>query len=254
MKSSFFLFTTIILFATFLINPIFPEPKPYIVASQQKAGSHLLIKLLGMLGEYRHPAFFFHLDEDNFSSTMIEECWQEGRLPWVHLFCPEMTREYFYNHHAQFKVISIIRDIRDAYVSFANMVYKKNPQLTEQEKIDLAFNFKDYFRMSHNLSLFLNDPRFYVVRFEDLVGPKGGGDKKRQTQAIYDLAAYIGVPISYAQASKYGDKLFGGKTITFRKGQIGSWKKACSREQKLWLKEHFGDELINLGYEEDHSW
>jgi len=253
MKITSYLFSTLFLFTTFFINPIFSEPSPYIVASQQKAGSHLLMKLLGMINEHREPTYFVHLNKNDFHPNMIEECWEKGQLPYVHLFQPQLTYQYFYKHHSKFKVITILRDVRDAYVSLSHMLVK-NRYISEQEKIEEAIKNKAYFRMSRDLSLFLNDPRFYVVRFEDLIGPKGGGDKKRQTQTIYDLAAYIGVPITYAQASKYGDELFGGKTLTFRKGQIGSWKKACTEEQKLWLKDCFGDELIRLGYEKDYDW
>jgi len=253
MKNRSYLFVSLLLIATFLIKPIFSEPTPYILATQQKAGSHLLMKLLGMLHGERRPEYFYHLDETNFHPSMLEESWKKGNNPYVHLFKPQKTHQYFYNHHHNFKVITILRDIRDAYVSYAHMI-AKDPTLTEKEKIDNTMNKGGYYRMSYDLSLFLDDPRFYVIRFEDLVGPRGGGDKKRQTHTIYNLAAYIGMPISYAKASKLGDDLFGGKTMTFRKGQIGSWKKACNAEQKRWLKEHFSTELIRLGYEEGYDW
>ena len=253
MNRKYPLLWALLLAAICLTKPIFAKPDPYLVATQAKGGSHLLLKVLKMIDQPRPYKLFAHYDQENFSPHLIDDCYKNGAIPRLHLFAPKFTYEYLHAHHSEFKVIVILRDLRDAYVSYAHWI-EKDPNTTEEIKINRAFEDQGYFQMSSNLSLFLDDPRFYVIRFEDLVGPKGGGDKKRQTQTIYNLAAYIGMPISYAKASKLGDDLFGGKTMTFRKGQIGSWNEACNEEQKSWFKEHFASELIRLGYEEDYDW
>jgi len=238
----------------FTHSSLFSNPDPYVIATHPKGGSHLLMKILNMIHEPRPENAFCHYDSLHFHPNQIEESWHAGGMPWVHLFSPHFTYDYFHRNHPDFKIIVILRDPRDAYVSYAHHVYR-GVDISEEEKIDRVFQDEAYFEMSGYLSIFLNVPRFYVVRFEELVGSKGGGDKELQTQTIYDLADYIGMPISTALASAYGDDLFGNAgSINFRKGQIGSWKEALNEEQKEWFKEHFGDELIRLGYEHDYDW
>lgn len=232
---------------------LFAAPSPYILVTQPKAGTNLMSTLLNMIHEEREPYLFCHYDS-KFRPKMIVDWWQKGGMPILHLFSPQFTYNYLLNSHPNFKLILIVRDIRDAYVSYAHFICK-DPALSEEEMINRAFQDSGYFAMSGFLCHFFNHPRFYVVRFEDLVGPEGGGSKEKQTEAIFNLAAFIDSPISREQASAYGGMLFGNRqSATFRQGQIGSWKQALNLEQKQWLKAHFGRTLICLGYEKDLNW
>ena len=60
-----------------------------------------------------------------------------------------------------------------------------------------------------------------VVRFEDLVGMAGGGDKELQLKSIAELADWAG--LSEFNLAQVADELFGG-THTFRRGKIGQWR------------------------------
>ena len=60
-----------------------------------------------------------------------------------------------------------------------------------------------------------------VVRFEDLVGVAGGGDKELQLKSIAELADWAG--LSEFNLAQVADELFGG-THTFRRGKIGQWR------------------------------
>ncbi len=232
---------------------LFSEPSPYILATQPKAGTNLMVALLNMIHGDRPINLFCHY-EPEFRPEMISDYWQKGGIPIIHLFNPKFTCHFLLNNHTDFKIIIITRDIRDAYVSYAHYICK-DASVAEEEKIDRAFQDPGYHEMSQQLCSFFNYPQFYIVRFEDLVGPKGGGNKERQTEEIFNLAAYINVPISREQASVYGDRLFGHmQSTTFRQGQIGSWKKALNLKQKSWIKVNFGATLICLGYESDLNW
>lgn len=59
-----------------------------------------------------------------------------------------------------------------------------------------------------------------VVRFEDLVGEKGGGSDERQLEVITRIANFIGVEGADIQSIQRS--LFGG-THTFRNGSIDRW-------------------------------
>ena len=63
----------------------------------------------------------------------------------------------------------------------------------------------------------------------------------------------MGVDLSLQQVQEIADTLF-GDTVTFRKGQIGSWRDLFTPFHKALFKEVMGEELIRLGYESDCNW
>lgn len=93
----------------------------------------------------------------------------------------------------------------------------------------------------------------FTLRFEDLVGTKGGGDSKKQYALIKNMAEYIEIKLSSTEINKICDQLFGG-TKTFSDGQIDGWRKYFTQEHKLAFKQKAGQLLIDLGYEKDLNW
>lgn len=63
-----------------------------------------------------------------------------------------------------------------------------------------------------------------VVRFEDLIGPDGGGDSARQERIISELLDYLDLNKTPAEIDDLKGNLFGG-THTFRVGKINQWRK-----------------------------
>lgn len=92
-----------------------------------------------------------------------------------------------------------------------------------------------------------DDPAAVLVRFEDLVGPQGGGSRQRQLDTLRTLADHLGVPCTPGQARHIAEHLFGG-TDTFRKGQIGGWRQELTPEQ-LQIAARLDPLLVELGYE-----
>jgi hypothetical protein len=99
----------------------------------------------------------------------------------------------------------------------------------------------------------LSKPYVFVARFEDLVGPKGGGKRESQTQQIEGIARHLNISLSPQELEYIEQNAFGG-THTFRKGTIDAWQQNLTVEQKLAVKESIGDLLIELGYEDDEAW
>lgn len=93
----------------------------------------------------------------------------------------------------------------------------------------------------------------YSVRFEDLVGPRGGGTVERQKNEITNIAKHLGVELSESQINHISANLF-GNTDTFREGKIGSWKGHFTEDHKKQFKAVADDLLIKLGYEQDNNW
>jgi hypothetical protein len=97
--------------------------------------------------------------------------------------------------------------------------------------------------------------KFHTIRFEDLVGSKGGGSDEAQYKTIKDMANHLGIGLSDKKIKQISYDLFGGST-TFREGRIDGWKKHFSPEMKAAFKSVPGANqlLIDLGYETDCNW
>lgn len=93
-----------------------------------------------------------------------------------------------------------------------------------------------------------------VVRFENLVGPHGGGTREAQHEAIRRLAEYLGVMHDEETIERIALKVYDPRSSTFRKGSTGDWKHHLSPEHKEAFKRVAGQLLVELGYEQDQNW
>ncbi|RME60149.1 hypothetical protein D6779_02685, partial [Candidatus Parcubacteria bacterium] len=85
-------------------------------------------------------------------------------------------------------------------------------------------------------SRWFEQPDVLVVRFEDLVGSKGGGDDNAQRKTIKQVFEHVGWDMADDDVQKIQENLFGG-THTFRKGQIDAWREAIPEElQKILIE------------------
>jgi len=92
-----------------------------------------------------------------------------------------------------------------------------------------------------------------AVRFEDLVGPMGGGTAQAQRSSIQKIAHHLGIDLSEDGITDITEKIF-GKGLTFRRGKIGSWKSHFSENHKKLFKRVAGNLLVELGYEKNADW
>jgi len=79
-----------------------------------------------------------------------------------------------------------------------------------------------------------------VVKFEELVGAKGGGSDELQTNILEELCSHVRISLNYLPTIK--EHLFGPSRSTFRKGQVNSWKEEIPSA----LQERMNIELKNL--------
>jgi hypothetical protein len=104
------------------------------------------------------------------------------------------------------------------------------------------------------------EPRVFAVRFEDLVGSRGGGDDGRQLATLRAIARHFDVDASEAALELTARTAFGATDGmfrpggTFRKGQIGAWREYFTAEHKAAFKRACGSLLVRLGYEKDDEW
>jgi hypothetical protein len=128
---------------------------------------------------------------------------------------------------------------------------------TDEQLIDIfikADKFRDSeyspmerFRLSRVLYF---HPRVLNVRFEDLIGSKGGGNDERQIKTIADIFAYL--EADGIDARLIAGKAFSENSVTFRKGKIGDYRNVLSAAQIKLFNELHGDVIRQYGYDPDH--
>src|SRR4030067_589497 len=168
-------------------------------------------------------------------------------------------------HSNGFKFIQVIRDPRDIAVSHAHY-WSETPS---------HFGYKHYQRIAgwdERLSFsisggpieglgYLESIRtrarsvegwmcrkdVLTIRFEDLVGAKGGGSADRQINTITKMCEFLNIEVKQDQIKNIQETLFGG-TPTFRKGQVGGWINEFSDENLRLFDEVTGTLLYDWGY------
>jgi hypothetical protein len=100
----------------------------------------------------------------------------------------------------------------------------------------------------------MNEQRCLTIRFEDLIGPLGGGRMESQLEVITAIAGFLKVHLSEKDIQFILSNIFSDRTATFRKGQIGSWRHEFSKKHIINFKKVAGQLLIDLEYETDFNW
>lgn len=169
--------------------------------------------------------------------------------------------------HPEYVKIIQIRDLRDTLVScvfFQREEIKKETGLSTFDDMLMYLIRKDktlpsptvmnIYRHAKNASEWIKEPNVVVCRFENLVGPKGGGDLLIQQKSISMLANFLNVSLTESRLNEISDDLFGFATGgafngTFREGKIGSWKQLFKKEHiQAFEEEGWADLQLSLGY------
>lgn len=263
----------IIAFFLLVISTVIAEPistKPYIFLSIPKSGTFLLHKLLTRLSSnsllwvgtnyFDEDGAFFpphkkatlnalnKINTDNESSLF-------SHFNFLNLFLD------YSEEHPEFVKIGLTRDLRDVCVSttyfideFLSKVLGENASFDEKllyviECENLLENsvFDIQLEAEGALQWFL-DPNVHICKFENLCGSSGGGDDVLLKEEIQKLAQFLEIPMTNEGLRDVMDGLW-GNTPTFRKGQIGDWKKLFKPIHTEAFNKRLGELQLQLGYE-----
>lgn len=270
-------------------NTFLPPPKVLMIGPP-KSGTHLLSDCLSLLPKMmfsgRHfalPDFFVDPQDPRDRRPGSSPSLDVGRLRKYLARCP---RGMFVTAHArfhrdllstteelQFRRILLLRDPRDVAVSRAfylqrDTLHHHHKHYTETLKTDeerLMVSIRGFENQEAGRTLpsigetfsrylaWIDDPATLVVRFEDLVGARGGGDTEKQLEEIGRIGAFVGRPLSREQVQQIAQKMYGKGSLTFRKGQMGDWRNHFTEAHERAFKEVAGDILARLGYESDDA-
>ncbi|MFC1828894.1 hypothetical protein ACFL0O_04695 [Thermodesulfobacteriota bacterium] len=205
--------------------------KPLFLISIPKSGTHLLYELAEALG-YRPgivcpdnptPGFWYCIEYSN-SHTSAKD-----------FFIDTVRRSPFGNRaHPLFKspALFIYRNPLDVVVSEANYYHKdgntgfygylSNKSFQERllTLIDDPWMLGSIRDRIGNYIPWLEFGNVIPVSFEELIGPKGGGDIETLTRLIWSIQLKLHIP---GTPSQFGNRIFKEDSPTFHKGQIGSY-------------------------------
>ncbi|WP_202078596.1 sulfotransferase domain-containing protein [Caldalkalibacillus salinus] len=254
---------------------VFPRPlKPFLVSSVPKSGTHLMHQLLNGIPQLSHPLqnqsmkFFvnnppsqFYEDHDNRLKALQPNQFGLGHLHYT----PEYVT--LLRTH-QLKHIFVYRDPRDVLVSLCYFIadkWKQHPlhqrfqALSIKDRALTLINgipgefphFSDYFGPFYG---WLKDTDTLKVSYEELMQTRSS-----RRQACRKMVHYLWEnqtppePINLL-VLKMERNVNTKKSVTFRKGQVGSWRDEFDDEVIEAFKRVANPMLQLADYEKNHHW
>lgn len=228
------------------------------VNSIPKCGTHLLTKCVCLLT--RRPLYEIDgkLTFKKWENILKRHKYQREFFATHVAYSPQAALTFKKNNYKHFL---ICRDPRDKVVSHVYWIYKggwkqaqlDNPLRKLPFKKVLEHVIRHVKRQYDKFLPWMRDPSCLSVRFENLIGPQGGGSRQAQMNEIRKVARHGGIKLNPKLINYCADRLFGGSP-TFREGKIGSWKKHFDKHDKALFKQATGSLLRDLGYETDDNW
>jgi hypothetical protein len=206
-----------------------------------------------------------HLPYTRFSDTPAGMCWIFHELDieqvdggflseWVETDSPPLIFNY---RDPRDTVVSMINFLegrtREGYGNFYEFdifsrILADKP--TWEEKIDYALRDPSFLgRDQFDKALWLlHHPKVCKVRFEDLVGARGGGSTARQVDAVGRILRHVG---SDQDAEAVAARVYNPNSWSFYKGRSGGWRERFTKRNLARFNEQFGDILHLYGYEQE---
>lgn len=195
---------------------------------------------------------------------------ENGKYALSHVPFNEELSNYLISNN--WKGIFIIRDPRDMISSmlrhienrshhpFHFYLFKKKKSNSERiEEIVKGFineknrKFVGINRMYTSMLKWKKSLNFVFLKYEELVGSKGDGDAVNQKNSIKKILNKLNFTkntIDNNLLNYIGNESY-GKSGTFRKGKIGSWKDKFNEKDVIIFKKYANELLISLGYEKE---
>lgn len=258
------------------IDRVLPAPTgPRVVLnSMPKAGTHMLMSLLESLPRMRFAAqLVSYLGQDAVGERQEYEhlirrlrYLRDSRYIIGHLtYDPAVERAIT---EAGVHMVTIIRDPRSHILSWAHYllttrhvpgrewVTDRYPDMASLLPIlvrgigvpgippylpDVGERFRRYSAWSESRT-------GIVVRFEDLVGERGGGNDERQEEVAHQILHYLGYTRSGVAARDVAGRIFSTNSATFRSGQVDTWRQELPADLAEETYDRCGTLMETWGY------
>jgi len=240
-----------------------------IVFSIPRAGTHVVMRLLYLLGLKEH-----HVDwSDNlnlFKSPRRGHYMFGGHLSNTPVYGGQLLK-------SGLRTVYITRDLRDVAVSivFFEERIEVHPYHDffmgledRDERLKYAIlgvdelhgeaRFPSVSQRYYSTVGWRQHPNVYSTRFESLIGSRGGGSDELQELTMREICDHLCIRAAGGALQKCRRKLWGKRGNQYAenigKGVIGNWRNHFKLEHKELAKAAFGHILIQEGYEKDLDW
>jgi sulfotransferase 6B1 len=232
----------------------------------QNSGIHILTWQVnqGARGPGDNESFRF--DQSSFSRVL--ERVNRGQYLSAHLRWEQEILRCL--RSLDYRIIFVIRDPRDVVVSELHYIkglrrhylhpFLVNAFQSDDERLSALLNGVDgraewaSYRIAAAAERYrrfygwLVSSSVYALRFEELVGLRGGGAREAQLDTLRSLYQHIGLTINDERVSQVAGRLASKGSFTLRKGVIGGWRSLSPH----WVESIDGalaDVAFEYGYE-----
>ena len=162
----------------------------------------------------------------------------------------------------EIKGIIVIRDPRAIIASSVKYIsqLKKHPfhnkliSIKEKDRYLKILNgftshnraYKSVIERYQSINTWLDNNDILKIKFEEIIGPKGGGDITLMDDTLHNLCDFINIDKNKIEHVK--KTLFGPGRVTFRKGQINSWQEEIPKDIQTIIEKELEFILDKLNY------
>ena len=237
--------------------------------SLPKNGTHLLLKCLGEIPCYRFSGHEIDWADPKSALSTLEST-RPGEFTKGHIPCVDEARDFVRDH--ELLVFNMIRDPRDNVISLVNYLMKHKHHPLHPHYARLESNqarilatirgfqdeqgepvIRDIGWRLNNWVGWDNESKVTNLRFESLIGLKGGGDRDAQLREINKILRTLGISSS-PLAESIAEKACESGVHSFRRGRIQGWKSVFTDEHKTAFKSIANWALVHYGYETGDRW
>lgn len=193
---------------------------------------------------------------DEYCDAIVNGHFVTAHIPYSHkLDC--------YLNKLGFKVIYIVRDPRDVLVSLYNFHLKDfKPYSKYLKSISAESGINQIYegmetkgarlsplthRVRNSIGWFASK-NVLAIKFEDLIGERGGGSKEVQYQTIQSILSFLSID-KLNLAKEIQDKVFDTEAQTFNKGRVHQYVDVLAEYQVSRLENDLINEMRVLGYD-----
>lgn len=257
-----------------------------LLAAMPKSGTHVLLGALNQLRELRRwPKAFPNCKPVSMYRESLRGLARNRFAIW-HYGANEETLRIA--RELELSVLVMVRDPRDVILSFVDYVTRLEAHVLHAyyrslpgdiERISAAIRGVSPEVVSRDAALqeiAANNPTYpgisdigaccrsflgwksyplaMLVRFEDIIGFRGGGSDQLQFEQMSRIVQFLGLNYSDAAIRTISSRIYNPDSHTFNKGVAGRWKTRFDDRLCRQFRQAASRELIEMGYEKDENW
>lgn len=243
--------------------------QPFVLYAIPKCGTHYIQRIIHLMTPH-------DIHVKRFNSTNYITARREGGV--IRSFEPFSQEANKFIQMAYLKMITMVRDPRDALISHLFYMDKLKDQGDQRDFFHIGPNFDALSIDERITTLIMGDgetpsyidyylqrigwalqAKCLVVKYEDLVG----NDEYaflRKVETVQKIARYINLDLSRDHLAFIVDNMYLSKEPVESDGKVyekatsGNWRNFLNETHKQLLKDKLGNVLIQLGYEDWNDW